>query len=149
MDIKGILTDVVSDWVKEKTIYIGEYEDSIAIILDNASRMYLIPKSSFIFDVKAITRGKGSIDINRLIEKPLKQAIDGTLTNDLRICNKRQLRKIEGPDFDVWIQDKFLKRFDPRTFKLKVTGPTGFVLIYENSDLAGVLCPVRMKEQNN
>ena len=149
MDIKGILTDVVSDWVKEKTIYIGEYEESIAILVDTASRAYFIPKTSFIFDVKTITRGKGLIDINRLVEKPLKEAIDGTLTNELRVFEKMQVRKIKGPDFDVWIQDKFLKRFDSRTFKLKVSSPTALVLVYEASKLVGVLCPTRFKEQNN
>lgn len=149
MDIKGILTDVVSEWIKEKTIYIGEYEDSIAILVDNASRAYFIPKSSFIFDGKAITRDKASVDIKRLVEKPLRMGVDGTLTNELRIYDKMQIRKIESPEFDVWIQDKFLKRFDPRAFKFKVSGPHDLVLVYEESRLVGVLCPIRMKEQNN
>ena len=153
MDIKGILTDIVSTWNKEARIDLGTYGDKIVVLLDVGRYGYILDKSDFIFDVKTLKRdpdfNDGMYFNFEKIARTLNECVDATLTNDFKSVDKNAIRRVAiSNGCEAWIPDKQLKRFNPRYTKFKAYNGLSPIFIYEESELVGVIMPVRVENES-
>ena len=149
MDIKGILTDIVSAWYKEARIDLGTYENRFVILLGGGSYGYILNNEDFIFDVKKLKRdpdfnGYMYFDFKRVVDRTLKDSVDLILTNDRKGVGKDTIRKFESLIAgDIWIPEKCLKRFTLKNASFKAKNNLSPVYVYEDEILVGVIMPCR------
>lgn len=149
MDIKGILTDIVSAWYKEERIDLGKYE-SLPVVLWDAGRYgYILSKDTFIFDAKTLKRDLDFnesmyFDFKRIVDRTLEGSVDLLLTNDRKGVGKDTIRKFESLIAgDIWIPEKCLKRFTLKNASFKAKDNFSPIYVYEDSILVGVIMPCR------
>lgn len=149
MDIKNIHIDIVRlCFQKNKDkLYYGKY-DGRRVLSIGGILFYIFNEDELLFDVGKIAVLPGGMDLTAIIRRYEEKAVEATLTNELTVHNNWTCRKLINGTNEAWINDAYLKRFDPKNnLSFKIINKTNPVLVYENGILVGLIFPIRIKEK--
>lgn len=123
---------VLYDYDEEKEIY----------YLSDGYRFYIIDKDEMFLD---LSKAKHFNMKNMYEEKDLKDLKHTGIVEEL---DKTKVRLFEGDDFNVWVNDSFLKYLDKKLTVYKGINPMEPVFCYEiqpedDEKLVAVLLPIR------
>lgn len=133
MKVRKINEEFLKIYYRNEKIYYEKYEDHI--LLSDSYRIYKIKNDDCILD---LTKFK-EINLHNLLDR--QDYVIGNITDNI-IDNKIKLRKISFEDFDVYVNDNYLKLFDNPVVKAKSDDSP--VLVYENDIIVGLILPIKI-----
>lgn len=149
MYVKDIYLDIVKHYCKhDNGVFIGEYDESTILVSMDGKVVYLLSLSDFPFNCdrllgnRRITKGckRSVVDIYEEKSSP------ATLTNQMRAHERDIYLAVKNETSTVWINQKFLARFNPREYSFRINKPTDPVLVYESGILSGMIYPFKFKD---
>lgn len=132
MKVRKINEEFLKIYYRKKKIYYEKYEDHI--LLSDSYRIYKIKNDDCILD---LTKFK-EVKLHNILDR--QDYIVGNITDNI-IDGKIKLRKITTEDFDVYINDNYLKLFDNPIVKVRADNEP--ILVYENDEIVGLILPVK------
>lgn len=141
MKVEKIINEVTKQFFKNNlfSVMIGKKDGYVYV--GDKMHVYRIVESDFILDVdKLIEEGAKSFDFSRFFEERPKVYNKGIIKRIKKI-NAVQL---VGMNFNVYIDEKYLKHFQEPTFQ--GSGPKEPVIVLENEVPVGLILPLNVKE---
>lgn len=132
MKVRKINEEFLKIYYKKEKIYYEKYEDYV--LLSDSYRIYKIKNDDCILD---LTKFK-EIKLSKFLDD--YDYVLGNITDNI-IDIKIKLRKIATEDFDLYVNDNYLKLFDNPIVKVKSDDSP--VLVYENDEIVGLILPVK------
>ena len=137
MKIKKLNEEILKRYYKDNKLYVEKFDDKIFI--SDSYCVWIINSEDFIFDINKFKAVRIFSLVNGVMDK---QLLDGLLTNEYTKEGKITYRYIVHEDNKVIIDEQHLKCFnDDCNFKI-VDNHTP-VLVYENEQLVGMICPIK------
>lgn len=133
MKVRKINEEFLKIYYRKKKIYYEKYEDHI--LLSDSYRIYKIKNDDCILD---LTKFK-EVNLHNFLDR--QDYIVGNITDNI-IDGKIKLRKITTEDFDVYINDNYLKLFDNPIVKVRADNEP--ILVYENDEIVGLILPIKI-----
>lgn len=133
MKVRKINEEFLKIYYRKEKIYYEKYEDYI--LLSDSYRIYKIKNDDCILD---LTKFK-EISLHKFLDR--QDYIVGNITDNI-IDGKIKLRKITTEDFDVYINDNYLKLFDNPIVKVRADNEP--ILVYENDEIVGLILPIKI-----
>ena len=145
MKLKNINAEIVKAYHKTNARFlIGKYDSDKFIISYDGVVAYIIASDDFIFNTTKLLRGDSFVDrLSLTVDNASVKAEEVTLTDNLKIQDKRELVELKNDTVSVWINRKLLNNFEPTRFYCK--SPKSPVVVYEGEDIAGIILPVRIQ----
>lgn len=132
MKVRKINEEFLKIYYKKEKIYYEKYEDHI--LLSDSYRIYKIKNDDCILDLTKFEE----INLHKFLDS--YDYIIGNIKDNI-VDNKIKLRKIVTEDYDVYINDNYLKLFDNPVVKVK--SDYSPVLVYENDIIVGLILPIK------
>lgn len=132
MKVRKINEEFLKIYYKKGKIYYEKYEDYI--LLSDSYRIYKIKNDECILDLIKFKE----INLHNFLDR--QDYILGNITDNI-IDGKIKLRKITTEDFDVYINDNYLKLFDNPIVKVRADNEP--ILVYENDEIVGLILPIK------
>lgn len=147
MKVTKIMTDLLKLVEKEKTTACNYgVDENYIYFAPDGYRIFKICKPLFLIDLKKALPDKRPLENPSYFFKA-DNLEDGKTTGEMRVADDRKgtIIKIESEHSHAWVNEKYLKEFDPDC-SFKIGKPRQPVLIYENDEVVGIVCPVNVKE---
>lgn len=138
MKIKELNKEIIKLFYdKNKKIYVQKQGDKVYI--SDSYVVWILNEEDFIFDVNKFKDPNIKSIIDNIQNKEL---INGVKSNELLKEDKDIFVNIIHDNIKVKINEKYLKCFNENcTFK--IVNDTTPVLVYENDNLVGLICPIK------
>lgn len=133
MKVRKINEEFLKIYYRKKKIYYEKY--GVYILLSDSYRIYKIKNDDCILDLTKFKK----INLLDFLDRQDQDYIVGNITDNI-IDGKIKLRKITTEDFDVYIDDNYLKLFDNPTVKVRANKES--ILVYENDEIVGLILPI-------
>ena len=137
MKIEKYMVETTKALLKEKKVWVWNYEDSVVISNDGCFAMF-VPREKFIFNAEPKGTFTGFIPRDWEVHEML-------YTNTCEQCGKKLCRVLESPagGWKTLIDEKFLKYFDLNTIvKLYQPYEKSAVVVTEGEKLCAVIMPI-------
>ena len=133
MKVRKINEEFLKIYYRKKKIYYEKY--GVYILLSDSYRIYKIKNDDCILDLTKFKK----INLLDFLDRQDQDYIVGNITDNI-IDGKIKLRKITTEDFDVYINDNYLKLFDNPIVKVRADNEP--ILVYENDEIVGLILPI-------
>ena len=125
----------------------GMYDDSVVIINETASGLFIIPKNRFYLDIQQVFGCAEPVPVEKIINK--SEVKDIILTDTFINTDNGMLGVFKqlNNDEPIYYDSKLLKEYGKLTNPhYKGTDAKSPILIYEGEDMVGLILPVRRKK---
>lgn len=140
MDYKSIQKKIFDKLINLKRVAYSDFNDDSVIITPDGYMAYVIPKKLLFIDLSKVPTIQG---VAKYFERS-EDDVELKLTCDLHSGNKT-LRKLSAANFNIWVNDSFLKEF--QYCKFFGNNPLNRVLVETQSGVpVGMVLPVRHTE---
>lgn len=121
----------------------SDYGEKAVAVTWNAFELYVLPKKDICFNLDKCKKSPNLSEYLEMTSDDKKL----TLTDILTQSGKGYRRKLKAKDFDVWVNDKYLKDFGAAKYYARK--PLDRVLVTDivTDDVIGLVLPVRVKDE--
>lgn len=145
MNYIKIQKKILDEFLKNQRLVLQTLDEHY-LITAYGTHLFRIPKTEMWLDIKKMMEGR--TEFNSLHGIMMIEGEDGVLTGEMKQLPDRTTIKVKSENNYTWIDKKIIEKFEIKkglhfTISDDKRKP---VLVWENNELCGLICPIRVKE---